>query len=215
MQRRCGHCYNVGHNRRSCPEIKKIIRDNPDGYQARIERQRKEQASRNPRRCSYCEETGHNKKTCSKLKHDRIDVAKQSRLWRWDFLACARQHGLTLGTLLKFTAHLDDSKNEWRTDRLKRQVEQYGLFGVVVGFDERMLDKRQKERSYQSLLVRFPNGKTIKQYLPKEFIHLMEQYTEPEMVIAGKVDASKINELFDRQWHDGTDTADFHCGQGN
>ena len=216
MARHCGHCYGRGHNRRSCPEIKKIIRDNPDGYQARMAQSRAEQAARNPRKCSYCKEPGHNKKTCGKLNQDRKDVALASRVWRRDFMSCARDVGFSLGTLLKFVAHLPENNgSDWKRERIEREVKDHGLFGIVVGFAENMLDKRQKERSYQSVYVRFPSGKTKRKMLPREFLHLMDDYAEPEMVIAAKIDAEKINKLFDWRWHDGIDTADYHCGQGS
>jgi len=209
--RRCGHCYQSGHNRRSCPEIKKMIRDNPNGYQARIEREKKECASRNPRRCSYCKTTGHNKKTCQRLGDDRQGVALDNRKWRREFLDCARTNGFTVGTLLQFVEPTDDAKmSDWKRERIEGLINGHGNYGVVIGFSEKELDKRQKDRSYAATRVRFPSGKTLKMMLPLAFTHLMDQYAEPNMKIVGKIDAENIGEQFNYEWHNGTDTTDFH-----
>ena len=209
--RRCGHCYNSGHNRRSCPEIRKIIRDNPDGYQARIERQKKEQASRNPRRCSYCKTTGHNKKTCQKLGDDRRGVALDNRKWRREFLDCARTSGFNVGTLLRFIEPTDGAKmTDWKRERLDEMKDKHGKYGVVIGFSETELDKRQKDRSYASTRVRFPSGKTLKMMLPIDFSLLMDQYAEPNMKIVGRINAENIDKQFNYEWHNGTDTTDYH-----
>ena len=209
--RRCGHCYNSGHNRRSCPEIRKEIRDHPDGYQARIERQKKEQQSRNPRRCSYCKTTGHNKKTCQRLGDDRRGVALDNRKWRREFLDCARTSGFTVGTLLQFVELTDDVKmSDWKRERLDELRNNYGKYGVVIGFSEKELDKRQKDRPYAALRVRFPNGKTLKMILPIDFSLLMDQYAEPNMKIVGKINAENIDKQFNYEWHNGTDTTDYH-----
>jgi len=211
MARHCGHCYGRGHNRRSCPEIRREIRDNPDGYQARIERQKKEQQSRNPRRCSYCKTTGHNKKTCQKLKNDRLDVALDNRKWRREFLDCARTNGFTVGTLLQFIELTDGPEmNDWRRERIQGLITKHGNYGVVIGFVNEALDKRQKQRSYAATRVRFPSGKTLKMMLPVSFAGLMDQYAEPNMKIVGKLNAENIDKQFDYGWHNGTDTADYH-----
>ena len=211
MARRCGHCYQSGHNRRSCPEIRREIKDNPDGYQARIERQKKESAARNPRRCSYCKTTGHNKKTCQKLGDDRRGVALDNRKWRREFLDCARTSGFTVGTLLQFVELTDDVKmSDWKRERLDELRNIHGNYGVVIGFNEKELDKRQKDRSYAALRVRFPSGKTLKMMLPIDFSLLMDQCAEPNMKIVGKINAQNIASQFSYEWHNGTDTTDYH-----
>ena len=56
---RCGYCGGRGHNKRTCPELQKVIDRNPDGYYAN-ERKR---SNATKRRCSYCGEVGHNRAT--------------------------------------------------------------------------------------------------------------------------------------------------------
>ena len=63
---RCGHCFAKGHNRRSCPQVKRLIAARPDSYLAQDERYKKEQAKK--RRCGWCSETGHNQTTCRHKK---------------------------------------------------------------------------------------------------------------------------------------------------
>ena len=57
---RCSHCYGTGHYKRGCPDIKRSIKNNPDGWYAQQARERK----KTPRKCGWCGETGHNTRTC-------------------------------------------------------------------------------------------------------------------------------------------------------
>ena len=59
---RCSYCYNTGHNRSSCPKLKKFIEENPDSWRAVQARDAKARASK--RKCSWCGNTGHNARTC-------------------------------------------------------------------------------------------------------------------------------------------------------
>ena len=43
--RSCTYCGRGGHNRRSCPALKKTIRDDPEGYYARVEDRKRRQES--------------------------------------------------------------------------------------------------------------------------------------------------------------------------
>ena len=70
---RCSYCHTTGHNRRTCPKLKKQIEENPDGYYARVERSKKAFATK--RRCGHCGETGHNIRTCPEL-------AELKQLWK-------------------------------------------------------------------------------------------------------------------------------------
>jgi len=207
MARHCGHCYGRGHNRRSCPVIRKEIKDNPNGYQARIARDKKENAIRNPRRCSYCRETGHNRKTCASLTKDRRNVTQENRNWRQSFLTCAKTNGFGIGTLLKFIDP-NECKSEWRRERIQNYIERYGKCGMVVDFRRGSLDKRQLNRTTQCLLVRFPLGKTFNTPLPKEFVSLIEKDAIYDMEIAGPVNSENLHHNFGPTWHDGSDTAE-------
>lgn len=60
----CTYCYNTGHNRRTCPEIKKIIKEEPNGWYAK----RYGKGSVSKKRCSFCDEEGHTIRTCGEYK---------------------------------------------------------------------------------------------------------------------------------------------------
>ena len=211
MARRCGHCYARGHNRRSCPELKRQIADNPNGYQARIAREKKEHAKNNPRVCGWCQETGHNKRTCQKLVSDRYEKSKEIRAWRKKFLIKAKEIGFGIGTLIKFQDP-EKIENNWSQERVIDNIRSLGKYGVVVQLLPTELDSRQQNRSYRAMRVRFPNGKTVGFTLPVEFQGLMDDYAAPTMEIASPVDSSLLQDLFDRYWHQGQDTVDWHLG---
>ncbi len=94
----CGHCYQEGHNRRTCPDIKKEIERNPEGYYAR--QKKRDAASRRPRTCSYCEESGHNRATCKTMKQDK--TAYQHMNWKYQNAVSAtlRKAGLSVGSII-------------------------------------------------------------------------------------------------------------------
>ena len=213
MARRCGHCYQRGHNRRSCPELRKQIRDNPNGYQARIAREKKEHAARNPRVCGWCSESGHNKRTCQKLESDRRSKCKEICAWRKKFLVKAQEVGFGIGTLIKF---VDPEKieNKWSQERIVENVRKLGKYGVVIQLLSKDLDSRQADRSYRAMRVRFPNGTTQGFGLPIEFQELVDIHSEGTTEIAGPIDSTMVRNLFDSRWHQGRDTADWHLGLG-
>ena len=66
---RCSWCHKKGHNRRSCPELKKYAEENPDGWAAQ-QLKRSKQSAQN-RRCRYCGEQGHNRRSCPTLKQHK------------------------------------------------------------------------------------------------------------------------------------------------
>ena len=209
MARHCGYCYQRGHNRRSCPEIKKQIAENPSGYQARMVREKKEHAARNPRRCSYCHEPGHNKKTCTKLRTDRIETAVKIRSWRGKFLQRCQTMGFGVGTLLKFR-DASTIQNDWQRERMEQVIDKHGVYAIVTQLKSDALDHRNLSRSQTTMLVRFPSGKTSSFQLPVEFVDLLDEYAAPQFEIAAKINAAEIGQLFDSVWHLGQDTTDYH-----
>ena len=75
----CGYCYDVGHNRRTCPTLKDYIERNPDCYTARVNKRAAEQRKASGRRCSYCAEQGHNRATCKSIKEDTATYRQLNR----------------------------------------------------------------------------------------------------------------------------------------
>ena len=95
----CGHCYQEGHNRRSCPKLKEYCENNPDSWTAK--RQAQSAARGKVRRCSYCNLKGHNRRSCVTLKSDKATYATKAAEWRADFAEWVAEIGLTPGALIK------------------------------------------------------------------------------------------------------------------
>ena len=116
---RCGHCYGKGHNKRTCPGLKKYVEENPDSWRAR-EQKRSKEASSN-RRCSYCQETGHNRRTCAELRLDRDKAQGFNKEWCNRAADLLKERGLGIGALV-------ESPGTWKTDYEK-------TVSMVVGFN--------------------------------------------------------------------------------
>jgi len=111
----CSYCYNTGHNRRGCPDLKKFIKENPDSYVAKRAESRK--ASQRPRKCSYCATPGHTRRTCEKFKTNRQIFIDDALLYRRAFKAWADKVGLGIGALVEYEGvqHIDRDGN-WTYD---------------------------------------------------------------------------------------------------
>jgi len=95
---RCGHCYEQGHNKRTCPDIKKEIEARPEGYYARAESRRK--SRQQPRKCSYCCESGHNRKTCGQFKMDTTEYQHMNRKFQRNLRDAMEHAGLGVGAIV-------------------------------------------------------------------------------------------------------------------
>ena len=58
----CGYCYDTGHTRRSCPQMKADAAKGDRWAQSNVQRY---QNAAKSRKCSYCSEGGHNKAGCT------------------------------------------------------------------------------------------------------------------------------------------------------
>ena len=121
-QNRCGHCYELGHNKRSCPHLTKTYQERAEaevrsgegreGYWHRQYARRtgawldgspakelKKQGKK--RRCKYCNKTGHNTRTCPELAQAKAaylnGAARAREALREEF----RTIGLGIGALVK------------------------------------------------------------------------------------------------------------------
>ena len=123
---RCGHCYETGHNKRSCPQLTETLRkralqeiengegkeaywgrqyakrtgEYADGTSAKAMKQGRRDAGRQ-RRCTWCGKLGHNKRTCDLFKADKAKFAERTLEVRRQVLAAMQREGLGVGTLLK------------------------------------------------------------------------------------------------------------------
>lgn len=111
MSVRCSHCYDVGHNRTTCPERKKRIqqlRENGDTDHWMVrEEDRRIAAKKNRttvRRCSYCNETGHNRRSCSELGMVKRTFQKYQSRFRNAIFNDMMDRGLGTGAIIKITS---------------------------------------------------------------------------------------------------------------
>ena len=97
---RCGYCYQIGHARNHCPEIKKRAEGGSD-YHKRILQAQKE-AVKN-RKCSYCSQTGHNKRSCQVKAADKIVFDEIIRDYHKEAEAVLKAKGFTIGSLVRYS----------------------------------------------------------------------------------------------------------------
>ena len=97
MSVRCGYCYEVGHNRRTCPSYKKNLKraaENGNPYA-------KEQLNKKiVRTCGYCSRSGHDKRTCEYLKRDTNRLAAINLEVRKRIQKKAQDFNFGVGTLV-------------------------------------------------------------------------------------------------------------------
>lgn len=131
-QRRCSYCGNTGHNRRTCPQRKQYIADNPDSYTALLENQRK--ANHSDRKCSYCGDTGHNRRTCPTLEKHKRNAVRRNREFRATLLESMREHGFGEGALIEVDGA---ALNVWVRNGVGElthsyRVPDYKIIGIVT-----------------------------------------------------------------------------------
>ena len=79
-KRRCSYCYNTGHNRAGCEELKKYLKENPNSYTARQEALKKSRRKTpSERTCSFCFQPGHNRRKCMMVEWTRRKVTEEYR----------------------------------------------------------------------------------------------------------------------------------------
>ena len=122
---RCGHCYETGHNKRSCPAYTEQLKvraqsevdrgEGQEGYWHRAyakrtglwvdgtsakELKKTRRDAGRQRRCKYCGKTGHNTRTCPELKEAKATYITEARNYRTAALAALQQRGLGVGALV-------------------------------------------------------------------------------------------------------------------
>jgi len=231
-RKHCSYCYQLGHTRPTCPEIRKEIRANPNGYQAQTaERKAAQKAQRGPtiRRCSYCKESGHNKKTCTTLRFDRVEHRVKNKKFAKAFIEGCKQHGLYPGALLELqstqTLTLEAEErgktvSTYRIRQAERDRTMYGSLAMVMGFNEQAINSDLANsdkylRFENCVIVRFPNGRKSVLALPREFRHIAtnsEACSHGLWQMGCPVDASKILNLFSEAWKSGDLAVDRQLG---
>ena len=96
---RCGHCYDKGHNKRSCPKLAEFAKENPDSWAAKRLKDSKERGK--VRRCTYCNLKGHNRATCTHLTVAKEAYVKEAKKWRKGWIEWMVADGFNIGTLIE------------------------------------------------------------------------------------------------------------------
>jgi hypothetical protein len=108
----CSHCYEQGHNRRTCPHLKaqiaRRLEENPDDHYAKYLKERNERGK--VRRCTYCNLKGHNRRTCPELAQQKQQWREKTAAWRLKFIKWAVSNGVGPGALVKSSAGWNSSK---------------------------------------------------------------------------------------------------------
>lgn len=120
---RCGHCYEVGHNRSSCSKRKQNLMDNIARYTKELEednfsedwykentkrylKNSKEELERmtkkgKKRSCGFCHESGHTRRTCPKRKVAVQEYARELTIARQKLIDNLRDRGIFVGALIE------------------------------------------------------------------------------------------------------------------
>lgn len=116
---RCSYCYEVGHNKSSCPALKKYIdklrEENGDhAYSvADYDRMKKKRSNRS---CGYCRNQDHNVRSCEKMNADIDNEFNLNKIYRAEMLEHMRNSGVGVGALIKINNFMD--KDYQRTEVL-------------------------------------------------------------------------------------------------
>ena len=95
----CRHCYQRGHTKNHCPEIKKAAENGEQWAMNIIEQQK--QSVKN-RKCSYCGEQGHNKRSCKYKKVDKAIYDMVGKEFIEERLKEMKANGVAVGSLFSY-----------------------------------------------------------------------------------------------------------------
>ena len=217
---RCGYCHNRGHNKATCQKRKNFIAANPNGYTARIEKDKTERkAARTPSRrvCGYCQQTGHNKRTCPKIDEDRRDTKINNKLFRMKFISICKKVGLAPGALMELKVNQNDGS--YHRENLEHMIQRYGSLAMVVGFRSENINAHLGDpHQYLStacegaLKIRFPGGRTDFIKLPACFADLASEHYNPNWHVGCSVDAESVEKRFTYEWKTGREGGDQMLG---
>lgn len=120
----CGHCYEAGHNKSSCPERKAKLAENIERWSKALKEdsfrdswekqnmqrrlddavmtQNKIQNLGKSRKCSYCHEPGHTRRTCQDRKNDIESEAHKMLHGRKILSPIMEEYGIGVGALLEY-----------------------------------------------------------------------------------------------------------------
>jgi len=203
---RCGHCYQRGHNKRSCPtrleqlqrqlqrhkdsgdstyvdyyarEIAKMTGTNPETGETR--KRRNESYGRH---CSYCRERGHSRRTCPTLKEDQRNYRRMASVVRRDMLARMKEHGFGVGSLVTLAT------NEWVEGEYVEVKNAYLVTGIE--WDSITPHNKIGQHCVKTVSVKDPSAQPNLS-MPTEVTGSEESRWSRAPVLVGAAPSEKIN----------------------
>ena len=97
---RCGNCYESGHNRTGCPELKKAYDADPNSYDGK-QWARILATKAKPKVCGYCDAMGHTRAGCDTMKAHKVTFIQDATLWRSALVKWMQETHLGIGALVR------------------------------------------------------------------------------------------------------------------
>lgn len=103
---RCHHCWQLGHNVKTCTQLTKDVKADPGGYYHRkyskhFDEQGNRVSAKKANKCSYCNNGGHTKRTCNVRIEDMVHNIKTNAKYRSDVYAWFVDNKLGIGSLVE------------------------------------------------------------------------------------------------------------------
>ena len=113
---RCSHCYESGHNKMGCPQLKERIEqlraDYGDDHWRVLDYDAKKKRmadAKNNRKCSYCGQSGHSRAGCEILKNVKEQFRTKNVQYRENFLKALIDNGIGPGAMIKYRGYYGDT----------------------------------------------------------------------------------------------------------
>ena len=163
MSVRCSYCYDVGHNRTTCPKRKERVRQLRQGGSTEhwlVKEEDRRIAAKNSktktRRCSYCGETGHNRRSCSELGMAKRTFQKYQSRFRNAIFNDMMDRGLGVGAIIQLTSRdYDYDVREYVDNK---------VFRIVTGINWKGINVNETYQRYgTSAIISLPLDNLVKQ----------------------------------------------------
>jgi len=97
---RCGVCYESGHNKTSCPQLRDAWEKDPESYYGRQWQKILDRKAK-PKTCSYCGESGHTRAGCETANKHKAQFQMDLNLWRKALVKWMEEIGLGPGAMVR------------------------------------------------------------------------------------------------------------------